>query len=287
MRPTSSVQDPHIELISSPHGLDIPVRVYGKDARGTPVLMTHGLQSHSGWFVQSAIFIAGLGLPVYLIDRRGSGLSEGKRGSCRNFMEFIEDIETVACHAMDLHGKDKVHVLGHCLGALSALAYAAVRPHEMKSLVLTTPGIYTLADLSLRQKTRVAWSKLTGREIHLPVPLEAEQFSDVEEYTSFIKNDALSLREVTGSFYFEVLRVRSFIRRHRGKITMPVFMACAGRDPICDNARNRHFFEALQSERKMFRMYDRARHVLEFSTEKYGFFDDIRRWFESLGEAAL
>ena len=287
MKPTSSAQDTHIEFISSPHGFDIPVRVYGKDAKGTPVLMTHGLQSHSGWFVQSAIFIAGLGLPVYLIDRRGSGLSEGKRGSCRHFREFTEDIDAVACHAMNLHGKDKVHVLGHCLGALSALAYAAVRPDEMKSLVLTTPGIYTLTDLSLGEKIKVVWSKLTGREIHLPVPLETEQFSDVEEYTSFIKNDALSLREVTGSFYYEVLRIRLFIRRHLGKINMPVFMACAGRDPICDNARNRHFFEGLQSERKMFRMYERARHILEFSTEKYSFFDDLRRWFESLGEVVL
>src|SRR6188474_2637715 len=45
-------------------GVQIPVRIFGSHGRRRPVLMTHGLESHSGWFVQSGAFMAGLGHPV-------------------------------------------------------------------------------------------------------------------------------------------------------------------------------------------------------------------------------
>src|SRR3954464_6461838 len=65
----------HVEFVAARDGKRIPVRTFGTNGSRRPVLMTHGLESHSGWFVQSAAFMAGLGHPVYLVDRRGSGLS--------------------------------------------------------------------------------------------------------------------------------------------------------------------------------------------------------------------
>ena len=69
-------------------GYDIAVRVYGETGGKTPVVMTHGLQSHSGWFAQSAAAMAAGGHPVYAVDRRGSGLSQGPRGDMQAFDEM-------------------------------------------------------------------------------------------------------------------------------------------------------------------------------------------------------
>ncbi len=77
-------------------GYDIALRIYGQAGGKTPVVMTHGLQSHSGWFAQSAARMAAQGHPVYAVDRRGSGLSQGPRGDMKAFDEMIEDLLVVA-----------------------------------------------------------------------------------------------------------------------------------------------------------------------------------------------
>ena len=46
------------------------------------VVHLHGIQSHSGWYVETAAELARRGYAVYLADRRGSGLSMGTRGLC-------------------------------------------------------------------------------------------------------------------------------------------------------------------------------------------------------------
>lgn len=285
MKPTSSVEDPNIAYLPNPHGVNIPVRYYGHEAHGTPVLMIHGLQSHSGWFTQSANFISSLGLPVYAIDRHGSGLSKAPRGATRDFREFIHDVDVAALYAMKTHRKKQVHIIGHCLGSIGAVAYACLRPHSTKSLILTSPGLYTKVQPKLAHKFKIIWSRLTGLETRVPVPLEPWMFSELDEYVSFIKKDSLSLTSVTGRFCFEVYRSRAFVKKHLLNLTMPVWVACAGDDPIVHNEKNKLFLEKLPAQKKKYSLYAAARHILEFSSEKNNFFTDLSQWFRELGES--
>jgi alpha-beta hydrolase superfamily lysophospholipase len=278
--PTDGADDDHIVYIDNPEGIKIPVRVYGGEEQGTPVLLMHGLQSHSGWFVQSASYIAGLGFPAYVIDRRGSGLSKAKQGECRDFLEMVKDMQTVSQYAGERHGKEKVHVLGHCFGAVPAAAFAAENPGRLASLILATPGIHTKSDLALMEKLSVLWSVITGAEVHIRVPLEPDMFSEMEEYIFFIRNDRLSLKAATGSFYFQVLRARNYIKKNIASLTMPVFMAFAGQDPICDNRRNGEMYELIPSVHKELKEYTDARHILEFSRQREDFFKDLKGWFK-------
>src|SRR5262245_27688386 len=99
-----------VEYVPGADGTKLAVRVAGGENPRTPLLMLHGLQSHSGWFVQSQTFLAGLGFPVYAMDRRGSGLSEGSRGDCTNFRQMIDDVHAVVDCARGRHQVAKVHL---------------------------------------------------------------------------------------------------------------------------------------------------------------------------------
>lgn len=74
----------------------IPVRVFGVDGSRWPVVIVHGLQSHSVWFGQFARDLADLGYAVYAFDRRGSGLSTAQRGDIGSYKRMIADIKTVS-----------------------------------------------------------------------------------------------------------------------------------------------------------------------------------------------
>ena len=267
-----------VEHIPSSGAAPIPVRVFGKDGKKTPVIMAHGLQSHSGWFAQSAAFIAGLGHPVYSMDRRGSGLSQSKRGDLKDFNEMIADIATVRNFVTARHEKDTLYVLGHCFGAIPATAYAAEYPDSLKGLILTTPAIYTKTSIPLRYKLKIAFSRSGRRNFMVPSPLETSWFTELDEYEKFIISDDLSLKEATGDFYYQIHKARKYIYKHSDRFTMPIFLGIAGEDPICSNKRNIEFFNNLPSQDKDMVEYEDARHILEFSPVKEIYFKDLTQW---------
>lgn len=266
-------------------GYDIAVRVYGQAGGKTPVVMTHGLQSHSGWFAQSAARMAAQGHPVYAVDRRGSGLSQGPRGDMKAFDEMIDDLLVVADFIDGQHGTRRFFLLGHCFGAIPATAFAIRHPERVAGLVLTVPGIYTRTGLPFAQMLRIAFSRSGHRDFLVPSPLAPDEFTELAPFEIFIRSDPLALRSATGDFYFEVRRARKYITANTDAIEMPVFMAIAGEDPISDNKRNIDFFEDLPADDKMMINYEDARHILEFSPESERFLKDLVFWLARETEA--
>lgn len=271
-------------IVSQAEGDDIAVRLYGQTGGKTPVVMTHGLQSHSGWFARSAARMAGRGHPVYAVDRRGSGLSQAARGDMKAFDEMTDDLLVVADDIARRHGTTDVFLLGHCFGAIPATAFAIRHPERIRGLILTTPAFYTHTNLPLSQRLRILFSRSGRRDFLLPDPLDPGEFTELAPFEAFIRSDPLALRAATGDFYFQVHRARKFVRANTNRIEMPVLMAIAGEDPISDNRRNIRFFENLPADDKMMINYEDARHILEFSLEAERFLVDLVFWLERVSQ---
>jgi alpha-beta hydrolase superfamily lysophospholipase len=230
----------------------------------------HGLHAgrgepHPPGLPQPGQFLASLGCPVYALDRRGSGMSRELRGHCSDFREMVADISFVCEYVMNRHRVAKVHVVGHCFGAIPACVFACQYPDKVETLVLTTPGIYTHSDLSLWQKLSIFLWKIEGRVCYIPVPLDVDEFSDLEPYRRFIREDPLAVTAATSEFYFEVHRARLFLKANDG---------------------NMRFFMALPSQQKRLLMYADAIHILEFSHEREAFFADLADWIRYAGASS-
>ena len=267
--------------IAAPAGYWIPVRQFGVAGDRRPVVMVHGLQSHSGWFLQSARHVAELGLPVHAFDRCGSGLSAADPELGARLDGWLAEVDVVAQQALAGTRFDAVHLVGHCFGAIVALLYAALhRPARVASLVLATPALYTRSDLSRRDKVRVLWSVLRRRPLRVPVPLSAEQFSELAPFVELVRDDPLALHTVPARLLYEVRRARGRLVEAAGALRVPLLVAMAGDDLICDNPRNRRLLEHVTS-RKEIREYPGARHILEFSGQRDAFLSDLAAWYDA------
>ncbi|MQA90842.1 MAG: alpha/beta fold hydrolase [Gemmatimonas sp.] len=267
--------------VDAPAGYRIPVRRFGMDLPGRPVVLLHGLQSHSGWFVQSARHVSSLGLPAHAFDRCGSGVNEGNCDAGPGLTGLLAEIDAVADGALAGTDHDSVHILGHCFGSIPALLYASEHgPDRVASLVLATPALYTHTDLPGHDKARVLWSLLTGRPTRVPVPLFPEQFSERGEFVEFVRKDPLVLQEVSARFLNEVRRARKQLPEAARRLDVPLFIAMAGGDPICDNPRNRRLLKTVPAPTESHE-YAGARHILEFSRQRAAFFEDLSEWFRS------
>src|SRR4051812_4215658 len=71
----------------------------GDGAHRGNVVHLHGIQSHSGWYVETAAELARRGYAVYLTDRRGSGLSAAPRGDFAGSQQLVDDVGAIVDEA--------------------------------------------------------------------------------------------------------------------------------------------------------------------------------------------
>lgn len=264
--------------LAGPDACAVPARVYGGSGKKTPIILIHGLQSHSGWFAQSAAFLGTLGHPCYAMDRRGSGLSSAPRGDAKDFRGWSAEIAGVVEQVRRRQGHEQVYLLGHCFGAIPAALFAGQRPDLVRGAMLTTPGLHTRIGLPKAHLVKILLTLPGHRNYYLPVSLKTEWFTDRPDYAAFIAADPLALRAATGDFYWQIYRARKHLLKNPGQLTMPIWIGTAGKDPIADNARNLAWISQLPSRSKTLVHYQNARHILEFSEERERFFADLADW---------
>ncbi|MEN6427676.1 MAG: alpha/beta fold hydrolase [Phycisphaerales bacterium] len=265
-----------VDSIRAKDGTEIPLRVF-EGGSGTPVVMLHGLYSHSGWFMQSAAFLASQGCSVYSFDRRGWGLSRECRGHTWSFRDLLDEIDAVVNHAMNVHAVGRVHLLGHCLGALPATVFACDNPGKIDSLILSTPGIYTHVAVPLLRKAQTVTVGALGGKSPIPLRLKPEELADLEIHRQFIATDSLAVRNVTASFYFCVFAAKLLLMWKVRRLHVPTFVALAGKDTVSDNPRTIAFLRRSPAEKRIV-MYPEATHILEYSVEKNRYFADLAGW---------
>jgi alpha-beta hydrolase superfamily lysophospholipase len=266
--------------IQSSRGYAIPVRRFGAGGTGRPVVMVHGLESHSGWFVQSARRIATLGLPVHSFDRAGSGVSEADGDRWCRLDDLLAEVDAVADAALAEGRHHEIHLIGHCFGAIVALLYAALhRPERVASLALATPALYTHTDLDTRAKLRVLWSVIRRRDDRIAIPLSPGDFSELAPFVEIVRGDPLVLRTAPARLFYEIRRARRRLREAAGALRAPLLTAMAGDDPICDNRRNRQLLGRVTAKREIHE-YPGTRHILEFSGARDVFLADLAAWYQ-------
>jgi L-alanine-DL-glutamate epimerase-like enolase superfamily enzyme/pimeloyl-ACP methyl ester carboxylesterase len=190
---------PDICFLEMPDRYKIHYRRWGCPEGEDALLILHGGMSHSGWQAPLAIQLRSMTpeLTVIAADRRGCGLND-KRGDLGSVHAVIED---VIQHVEFLKKSFKrVHLAGWCQGAQYAAVAASRMPDAVSSLMLMAPLFFSnerfRSVLSITEKIArgmIAEFKLKPEHDHacIPVPMEATDFTLVDEWLDFIEKDDL------------------------------------------------------------------------------------------------
>lgn len=110
---------------------DLAVRIAGEADRGVPVVLVHGMASdHSTWR-RLATALRARGRAVISVDLRGHGRS-GRAREVYRLDDFRDDL----AYVLDTLGIAVADVVGHSLGAHTALRLAMREPTRIRRLVL-------------------------------------------------------------------------------------------------------------------------------------------------------
>jgi pimeloyl-ACP methyl ester carboxylesterase len=106
-----------------------------------PIILCHGLGANRFNFdldehLSFARYLRGRGYDVFVLELRGSGLSESSRGS--NFDDLVErDMPAAIVRVCELTGSSKVNWVGHSLGGMIAYAALGTDMHKRVHAIAT------------------------------------------------------------------------------------------------------------------------------------------------------
>ncbi|MDX6474494.1 MAG: L-Ala-D/L-Glu epimerase [Gaiellaceae bacterium] len=275
----------HVGAVPAGDGSDLRYRFFapaGAELRGVVVYL-HGIQSHGGWYLDTAAALADRGYATYLSDRRGSGLNDHPRGHFESTSQLVDDARRMVARARAEHAGAPVFLVGGCWGARTAITLAAEDGAGLAGLALVCPALKARVDLSPGAKLGVL-ARAGDARATVPIPLAPEQFTRQPEWAEFIRSDPLALREVRCSFFLKQALWDRRILRSR-ELRLPLLLLQAGDDEIVDVPAVRQWFDAQPANRKEYVSYPGLAHILDFEPERERYWDDLAGWLDGVGGA--
>jgi alpha-beta hydrolase superfamily lysophospholipase len=186
------------------------------------VVISHGLNAHSGLYEWAAQQFTSNGLAVYALDHRGRGRSEGERFFVEKFSDWTEDLATFIDIVKSREPGLPVFLLGHSAGGVIASGYTLAHQDEIAGLIVEDIAYQIPApDIALAILKGV--SKVAPHA-HV-LKLKNEDFSRDPAVVAALNADPLIAGEKQPSeTVAELVRADELLKKNFQKITLPLLI---------------------------------------------------------------
>ena len=257
-------------------------RYWNSDRRAGILIHLHGLESHSGWFPESAETLSEHGYQVYAPDRIGSGLSEGARGSVSSWRVWLRHVRALTQIAKHENPGAPLFIVASCWAAKVGLELALTAPEEIDGLALIAPALKPRVRLSLLDRLKLIAALPFDPEMRFSIPIERDtMFTDEILYSDLIGRDHLRLRQATARFLAESWRLDRRILRRLRTLTVPTLVFLAERDEIVDTPAVRALLQRSCADHITLRLFSSACHSMEFGQWHQPLCNEMIRWLRS------
>jgi acylglycerol lipase len=252
--------------------------------RGQPwaaVIFIHGIASHAAWFGETADALREEGVVAYAIDRRGSGLSGGLRGHLARYSRALDDLDEVTKEVASDYQDTPLFLAASSWAAKLGVVYAAMRPGQLRGLMLLGPGLLPRVNLSLMRGVTVIAGHIVAPTARLEIPLTPELYTSTPRYIEFIRADRLRLLTATLQFFWETARLDRCRRRASANLRLPLLVLQGENDAMMDVPKTRRWFSQLGTADKTYRSYPGAGHTLDFESDPSRYVMDMLAWLRT------
>jgi alpha-beta hydrolase superfamily lysophospholipase len=254
------------------------------DPRGV-VVISHGLNAHSGLYEWAAQQLISHGLAVYALDHRGRGRSEGERFLVKKFSDWTTDLATFIEIVKTREPELPVFLLGHSAGGVIACVYALEHQDEIAGLICEDFAYQVPApDVALAIVKGVSY---VAPHAHV-LKLKNEDFSRDPKVVAALNADPLIANESQPSeTVAELVRADELLKKSFPLITLPLLILHGTADKVTKPSGSKEFYERAGSSDKTLKLYEGHFHDLLADVGKEQVMADVQGWIDShLGTGA-
>ena len=243
------------------------------------VVISHGLNAHSGLYEWAAQQFTSNGLAVYALDHRGRGRSEGERFFVKKFSDWTKDLATFIDIVKAREPGLPVFLLGHSAGGVIACGYTLEHQDEITGLICEDFAYQAAAP-------EIALAIVKGVSHVAPhahvLKLKNQDFSRDPAVVAALNADPLIANESQPSeTVAELVRADQLLGKSFQKITLPLLILHGTADKVTKPGGSKEFYEKAGSNDKMLKLYEGHFHDLLADVGKQQVMADIQAWIDA------
>lgn len=249
----------------------------------------HGITAYSGPYgPMIAERLAAHGYDVFGMDLRGHGLSDGKRGDYPSAERLVKDLTETMVQVKKR--SKKLVVMGHSLGALSAVLAQKNNPTDVDGLVLLSAAKRIRTGVYPKPKTGAVLKTLIGVALLRGSPLIEYRRSGQIGLDDPLFNFHYSARFYTALYGVGALKVISMLSSgiidspnltFDGRLMIPLFIAVGDQDELFAADAVKEYCDGIDSGDKESHLISGMRHAVWPADAYVPLADWLRRKFRS------
>jgi acylglycerol lipase len=257
------------------------VRSWSPSGGGKPraiVVLVHGFNSHSGYYIRTGEALAARGFAAYALDLRGRGRSDGDRFYIESIAEYVQDVGTVVSLAKLRNPGLPAFLLGHSAGGVTSCLYVLEHQAELAGFICVSFAFQVPApDFAI-----AALKGLSHLAPHAHVlKLHNEDFSRDPAVVKAMNDDPLIANETQPTrTVAELARADERLRTEFPSITLPLLILHGTADKAAKPSGSQMFYDTAGSKDKTLKLYEGHYHDLLNDIGREEVLADIVKWIE-------
>ncbi len=267
------------ESLDGADGLKIFQRSWRPEGQARAVIvLSHGFDSHSGYYVWAAEQLLASGLAVYALDYRGRGKSDGERYYVDSFSDYAADLDLTVKLARSREPGLPVFILGHSAGGVIACNYVLDHPQDIAGLICESFAYKVPApDFALAVLKGLSHLAPHAHVLNLP----KKEFSRDPKVVKALIDDPLLEHEVQPTkTVAEMVRADERLKRDFPLFKLPLLIIHGTKDSVARPEGSQEFYARAGSADKTLKLYEGYFHDPLNDIGKEAVMADIRAWIE-------
>lgn len=250
------------------------------DARADVVLV-HGLGEHSGRYMPLINFLVHRNYSVTAYDHRGHGKSEGLRGHVERFTDYEDDLDRVVTSVNGLASNRGIFIIGHSMGGLVTMRYAAKSGSRLRGVVVSAPAIKVATKVPAVKLMVARISAMVAPRVRLDNGIDPAVLSRDPEVGKAYAADPLVHRLVSARWFAEITGAMREVREIGSLLTLPLLVLQGTEDKLISEQGAKRLFEDIESKDKELKIYSGYYHELFNEPEKFEIYGFVADWLDA------
>jgi len=227
------------------------------------IVIHHGFGEHGGRYTNLIESVAGKGVAFYLLDARGHGKTDGRRGVVNSYTDFLADLRQLVGIAKEKEKTPKVILLGHSMGAVISLLYSGTDNNQvdLQGLVLSGLAIKVKMDFVMDIKKGIGGLLANVLPtLTIPAGINVNLLSHDKKVVEDYVNDPLVHGNICAYLGDFLLNCYPFALECASKITVPAYLFHGKEDQIALYTGSVDAFEKIPAKDKTLNLFDGLYH---------------------------
>ncbi|MEM8524868.1 MAG: lysophospholipase [Bacteroidota bacterium] len=259
------------------------VQIYGKHWRAenpkAVVCLIHGLGEHIHRYDHLAEYFNEKGIVIIGNDRRGHGRSEGKRGHCQQFEDFLMEVKHLLATAKAHYPNLPTFLYGHSMGGNIVLNYLIKERPQLAGAILSGAWIrlgnppadwlYQVGKLAVKVIPSFTQSNDLNVNHISTDPAEVERYEE----------DNLIHDQVTFATGISMIEAAKRLEYFSGRLPVPLLAMHGGEDQIILPSGTEALGKRIKSEVEV-KIWEGLYHEIHNEPNQKEIFEYVLSWME-------